>query len=367
MIGEQAVLIEVAEHRRQREVVPLGDRIILVVVAARALHREAHEAVAGGHHPVVDAVLTEFLGDGAAFEGHAVQPVESGRHPLVLRRTGQEVAGELLGQELVVRLVLIERLQHPVAPRPGEHRFVARVAPGIGVTRQVEPADGQMLAETRRREQRVHPAFEGVGRVVGEEGVDLLGRRRQSRQGEGGAAEELGALRGRGRPESGGFDAGEDEAVQRVLRPGRVLDRRHGVGARRSEAPVRFILRALLHPAGQDVFFGGGQRPVELRRRHHVFRVFRADAFDHLALLEVAGDHGAFAALEFLRRAFRFVETQAGLAAFVRIRAVAAVATVGQQRPYVAVEVDGLIRGEQGDAHDEREESDEAERHEDLN
>ena len=134
MERQKPVLILVAEHRRHREVVPLGNRVVLVVVAARALHRQPHEAVACGHHAVVDPILAEFFGDRTAFEGHAMQAVKGRGHALILRRVWQKVACELFGQELVVRLVIIEGLKNPVAPRPGEHGFVARVAPGVGVS-----------------------------------------------------------------------------------------------------------------------------------------------------------------------------------------------------------------------------------------
>ena len=134
MERQKPVLVLVAKHRRHREVVPLGNRVVLVVVAARALHRQPHEAVARGHDAVVDAILAEFLGDRTAFEGHAMQAVECRRHPLVLRGVRQQVACELFGQELVVRLIVIEGFEDPVAPRPSEHGFVARVAPGVGVS-----------------------------------------------------------------------------------------------------------------------------------------------------------------------------------------------------------------------------------------
>ena len=149
MEREEAVLVLVAEHRRHREIVLLRDRVVFMVVTAGALHRQPHETVTGGHHAVVDAVLAEFFRDRAALEGHAMDPIEGRGHALFLGRFREEVPGELVGQELVVRLILVEGLEHPVTPRPGEHRFVAGVAPGVGVTRQIEPGDCQMLAVTR--------------------------------------------------------------------------------------------------------------------------------------------------------------------------------------------------------------------------
>ena len=134
MVRQEPVLVLVTEQRRHREVVPLGDRIVLVVVASGALHRQPHEAIARGHHAVVDTILSEFLGDRTALKGHAVQAIIGCGHPLILGRVRQKVARELFGQELVVGLVIVEGLEDPVAPRPCEHSFVARVAPGVSVS-----------------------------------------------------------------------------------------------------------------------------------------------------------------------------------------------------------------------------------------
>ena len=175
--GQETVLVLIAEHRRHREVVLLRDRVVFVVVAARTFHRQTHEAVAGGHHAVIDAILAELLGDRAALEGHAVDAVEGRRHALVLGRVGEEIPGELFRQELVIRLVVVEGLQHPVPPRPGEHRLIARVAPGVGVTRQIEPGDRQMLTVTRGGQQGIDALLVGVGRRVCHEGIDLGDRR----------------------------------------------------------------------------------------------------------------------------------------------------------------------------------------------
>ena len=163
MVGQESVLVLVAEHRRHREVVFLRDRVVFMVVAAGALHRQAHETVAGGHHAVVDAVLAKLLGDRAALEGHAVDAVEGRRHALALGRAREEVAGELFGQELIVRLIVVESLQYPIAPRPSEHRLISRVAPGVGVAGEIEPTDGEVLTKTRRGQQGIDPLLVGVG------------------------------------------------------------------------------------------------------------------------------------------------------------------------------------------------------------
>ncbi len=159
---KEPVLIEVSEHRRHREEVLLGDRVVLVVVALGAVQRQAQERVACGGHSVGDAVLTELLGDRAALEGHAMDAAEGGGDAGRLRGVRQQVACDLFRDEPVVGHVVQDGVQHPVPPGPGEHRLVARIAPGVGVTRQVEPGDGLMLGRARGGEERVDPPPVGV-------------------------------------------------------------------------------------------------------------------------------------------------------------------------------------------------------------
>ena len=82
---------------------------------------------------------------------------------------------------------------------------------------------------------------------------------------------------------------------------------------------------------------------MQFRRRHHVFLVFAQDALDQGALLYVTWHYGDIAALQFFRRPGEFIETQAGLAAFVRVWSMATVATVGKDRPHLTIEVYGHV------------------------
>ena len=309
MIGQQAVLVLVAEHRGHREVFALRDRIILVVVTAGALHRQAHETVAGGHHAVIDAVLSELLGDRAAFERHAMQPVEGRRHALVLGRRRQQVAGELFRQELVVRLIFVEGLEHPVPPRPGEHGLVAGVAPGVGIAREIQPADREMFSEARRSQHRVDALLICVGGIVGEERGDFFGGGRQPGQREGSAAEQGGAVGGGRRTEAFLGRGLGDESIQRVPRPGRFGDWWGRVRLRAHEGPVRIVFRALSDPADQDVFLRLGERAMQFRRRHHVFLIFAQDALHEGAVFKISWRHRHITAFQFLRRPGKFIET----------------------------------------------------------
>ena len=96
--------------------------------------------------------------------------------------SGQQVAGQLLDRELVERQVAVEGVDDPVAVLPDRARGVDAVAVGVGVAGQVEPVPAPALAVVRRGEQPVDQPLVGVGPGVGEEGLDLGGRRRQAEQ-----------------------------------------------------------------------------------------------------------------------------------------------------------------------------------------
>ena len=109
------------------------------------------------------------------------------------------VAGELLEDEAVVRLVGVEGADDVVAVAPGVGpRFVELVAVGLGVAGEVEPVPAPALAVVRaRRAAGRSPSRRRPGDLSFDERVDLLRRRRQAGQVERDAADEL--LAGRGR------------------------------------------------------------------------------------------------------------------------------------------------------------------------
>ncbi len=84
------------------------------------------------------------------------------------------VAGELLGEEAIVRLVGIEGGNHVIAvlPLAFAHDDIVRIAveaDRVGVAHDVKPVPAPALAEPRRREQPINLAGKRVGREVGGE------------------------------------------------------------------------------------------------------------------------------------------------------------------------------------------------------
>ena len=145
---------------------------------------------------------------------------------------GQEVAGDLVADELVVRQVAVEGVDHPVAVAPGVGAVHLRAGgedtrvERVGVAGEVEPVAAPALAVSRRRQQAIHDLGEGVRRLVFEEGVHLFRRRRQAGQIERGPAKQGALVGGLGRLESLGLQCRQDIAIKVGARPGGVLDGR---------------------------------------------------------------------------------------------------------------------------------------------
>ena len=144
---------------------------------------------------------------------HALRPVE-------------QIGGELRGDELVVRQVVVERADHPVAiemrVRVGieaaPHRIEAAVVV-FAVARDVEPHAAPGFAVARRREQAIDHLLERVGRLVREKRVDFFGRRRQAGEIERGAAEQRQLVGGADRRQAFALETREDEAIDVGARP----------------------------------------------------------------------------------------------------------------------------------------------------
>ncbi len=137
--------------------VGLADRVELVVVATGAGNRQPQERLADDIDLVVDvadlfiegidrlvAVLDKAEVAGA--EGGFVQ-VFAGIEP----RLGEEVARDLLADELVIRDIGVEGADEVVAvpPRLG-NAGITFAAMGVGIADEVHPVTGEVLAVPRR-------------------------------------------------------------------------------------------------------------------------------------------------------------------------------------------------------------------------
>ena len=273
LAGEHEVVgLDLREMRLQAVVIGLAERVELMIVAARAAHRDAEERGAHdvghlGEHFVVgagDVLVAGVL----AQRAEAVEAAgdEEGR---VLRI--DLVAGELLFDEFVVGLVAVETLHHVVAIAPGVGAVhVVLVAVALGEADDVEPVAAPLFAVVRRGQQTVDDFLPGVGRFVGEEGVDLFGSGRQAGEVEGDAADERGAVGGRRGFQSGFLESGQQEGVDGRLRPGFVGRGGEGRGSgifSGLEGPVA-ALSGRVYPEGRNWNFGGGQHQCRAENRY---------------------------------------------------------------------------------------------------
>ena len=214
-----------AEDTVQRIVVLGRHGIELVIVAARARDRESEEALRHRVNAVVDDVV--LVGETLA---HGEEAERRQRRRAL--RVRQFVRGDLLDDELVVRLVVVERADDVVAirPRVGIAVAVARIQQrdlprGVRVARGVEPVPAPAFAEMRRAQQAIHDVGEGVRRSVREKGAQLIRRRRQADEIESDAPQQSLAARRWRRLHALRFELREDESVHRRLHPRRRFHR----------------------------------------------------------------------------------------------------------------------------------------------
>src|SRR5215468_6597363 len=95
--------------------------------------------------------------------------VEGRGDALIERRVRQQIARQLCDDELIERLVLVERIDYPVAPGPGAAVAIDLIAVRVGVTRGVQPSRRHTLAVTRACEQAIDDFFVSLRRCVVEE------------------------------------------------------------------------------------------------------------------------------------------------------------------------------------------------------
>ena len=348
--GEEFVAVHGGIGRAMEERVELiefllRNRIKLVVVADGTLRGETEPGVDRGGG-AVDGVAEDVFGlDRAAFGRRDVAAVEAAGDHLLARGIGEEIAGELFDGELIEGQVAIVSVDDPVSVGPHRALIVQVQAVSVAVARLVEPVVRHVLAVMRRGEQARDDLVVSVGRLIGDEGIDFRGRRRETGEVEGDAPEECFAVGLRGAGEPFLLQALVDEGVDRIG------DWRLAIANcwhcrlhRHFEGPVLLIRSPLLDPFADGGLLLGGQRLVRLRGRHHVILVVADDPLPGLALRQITRLDRHVAVLVWLERAFDDVEPELGLALF-GVDPVTGEALVGKNWPDVAVELELLRVG----------------------
>ena len=150
------------EKRGELVVLANANRITLVIVAARAIHRDAEERA---RRRIDDAV--HVVGQRLLQVRHLVVPkpqsVEARRDERVEIAIGKFVASDLRADKPRVRHVRVECAHHEIAVLPrGFLVAVALETVGVGVADEVEPVTSPLLAVVRTREQPIDQPLVGV-------------------------------------------------------------------------------------------------------------------------------------------------------------------------------------------------------------
>ena len=203
----------------QTVVVPHRDRVVFVVVALSARHRQS-EPRGGGRVDAIEQIDKPLLfRNRAALAVQQVVAIETAGDFLVERGVGQQVARELPQRELVERHVRVDRLNHPVAPDPLPRVAILLESVAVGIPSRIEPRQRHPFAEMRAGHQAVHQALVRLWIVVGDERVNLGGRGRQSDQVDRQAFDQGGSIGLGRRLQAKRLQFGQDEPIDRVLGP----------------------------------------------------------------------------------------------------------------------------------------------------
>ena len=287
VVRAKAGLVNAVEESEQSVKILLRDRVIFVVVTARAIQREAEKHRAHRFHAVGDVFDNPLVRDRAALGVDAMVAIEAGGDLREKIPIWQQVAGHLLGDKTVERHVVVERPDDPVAPNPHVAQAVVLVAVGVGVAGGLQPAKCHVLAVPWRIEQAIDRPFVGVRRRVGKEGVESLDRWRQSGEVERHPPQQGRLVGFRRRRELFVFKLGQNEVVDAIPWPSGVVHLGQARPLGWHECPVPVIAWPS-GPAPKPLRELGpllvGQRSVGFGWRHALVRVGRGQAAEHLAV-----------------------------------------------------------------------------------
>jgi hypothetical protein len=359
------------EHRLEGVVVLLRDGIELVVVALGAMDGLAGEGPDDVGHHVIAVEVPGDLPVGLRLRQFLVPdeiPGSCGEKPERLDSVGgvgiKHVAGDLLGDEPAVGLVLVEGPDDVVAIGPGVGtRLVLVVTVGVAVVDDVQPGSGPPFPVVRRGQQAVDPGLVGPGIRVRDEGIHLFRTRGQPGEVQGHPADQGPTVGLRCGLEPGCREAGADEGVDRVGAwgigsgaDGRWGGRPHGRAGeggslqwlqrppvpRIGDRPAGVVGPggALLDP-GPDQPERGGIERVALRR-HAFTRLQSGDQPEQVAGGGIAGDEARAPGAAIPEARLLHIDAEVAL---LFVGSVAFETAGGQDGADVGLEVDAAVGG----------------------
>ena len=206
------------EEGPQPEVILLGERVELVIVAVGAVRGQPEKRLAdmldGRPHPIV------------GIEGIPIADEIPGGDAGVAVARMEFVGGEHGAHHLVVAGVGIERGDDPVAPAEHLRGAVPDVghmpaAVPVGIAPHIHPMPAPSFAVGRGVEEPVDEPVVGIGGGVGKKGPQVVARRRQSGEIERHAPQERRPIGSSQRLEAVCGKSGVEEAIDRMTRAAR--------------------------------------------------------------------------------------------------------------------------------------------------
>ena len=333
-------VLALVEERIKLVVLLLRDRVVLVGVAFRTAHRQSHPNLHRRVHPVTNRLSAKFLVVGAALGVRLGIAMKRRCEQLVTCRLRQQVTGQLLDGELVVRHVLIERLYHPVAIFPDHSQRIRAVAGRVRVTGEIKPDPRPAFAVGRPGHQIVHQQLVGVGALVVHKRLHLPGRGWQPGQVKRQPANDRVAIRQFVGLVPRRLEPGQNKVIDRVPHPFTIVHPRHARPHRRHKRPVSGVGCAAVDPFADGLDFLRSQLVSAVRRWHDVVLISRHQSGEQFTLTTFSG-HNRRHALSLGQRPLADIQPQVCLAGFL-VRPVAGKTVARQNRANVTVVIHRL-------------------------
>ena len=327
-------LVDVVEEGEELVILLLRERIELVVVAAAALERQAEEGGPEGRDTVVDVIDAILLLNASPLRLLLMEPIEGGGEDLLVAGIGEEIPGELPGDEIVPGEIAVKGPDHPVAPPPHRSIAIDLEAVAIGVARQIEPVGRHPLAVARALKEPIEEFFIRLGAVVADKRRHLFRGRRQPCDIKRRPTDERNPI---------GLGLRRDAALRKPLPHDSVdrMNRRQSLRQHRNferlKRPVGLVFGAGADPAFQELDLLR-REPAELRgrRRHDDVGIIGNNPRDHFARRRIAWHDRLGPTGRLGRRALGAIQPQPSLTV-TTVGPVALKAGVGKDRPDVAI------------------------------
>ena len=298
-----------SEDRLHRIIVPLRDRVELVIVTPRAANRQAKKRCAGSIDHISQFILPlrqseirirtlyDIIGPGHQKPGPKIST--------------HGIPRQMLFHELIVGLVSIKGLDHIITKTPRTRTFPVSLKPvALRKTRDVKPVSRHSLAIMWTGQNAVHQVPPSLRRIVVHEMGYLLRRRREPQHHEIKSPDEITTI--------GAISSLQVLARKRFIKKGihigvamLLRHRLKGpvIGSESHHLPVTRHLCPLFDPPAdaRDLFF---RKCLLLLRRHGFVRIVTAHKFVEITLVAFSDNKERLTRIPTFPDRGRRIETQ---------------------------------------------------------